>query len=78
MNKNVTDLGEINILEHSFLESKQINNITLADLYFKKISKYKNNFVITTNKWLYNYQYAGIICNNIANVKIIHCNRNFR
>ena len=77
MNNNVTDLGEINILEHSFLESKQLNNgVTLEDLYFKKISKYKNNFVITTNKWLYNYQYAGIICNNIANVKIIHCNRN--
>ena len=30
----------------------------------------------TTNKWLYNYQYAGIIAKNIPNAKIIHCYRN--
>ena len=31
---------------------------------------------ITTNKWLYNYQYAGIIARQIPNAKIIHCYRN--
>ena len=31
---------------------------------------------ITTNKWLYNYQYAGIISSQIPNSKIIHCFRN--
>ena len=31
---------------------------------------------ITTNKWLYNYQYVGIIANYITNAKIIHCYRN--
>ena len=31
---------------------------------------------ITTNKWLYNYQYAGIIARHIPNAKIIHCHRN--
>ena len=30
----------------------------------------------TTNKWLYNYQYAGIIAKAIPNAKIIHCFRN--
>ena len=31
---------------------------------------------ITTNKWLFNYQYAGIIAKAIPNAKIIHCYRN--
>ena len=31
---------------------------------------------ITTNKWLFNYQYAGIIAKTIPNAKIIHCFRN--
>ena len=31
---------------------------------------------ITTNKWLFNYQYAGIIAQAIPNAKIIHCYRN--
>ena len=30
----------------------------------------------TSNKWLYNYQYAGIIAKEILNSKIIHCFRN--
>ena len=32
--------------------------------------------MITTNKNLGNYQYAGIIANEIPNAKIIHCFRN--
>ena len=41
----------------------------------KKVSKYSKHLKITTNKWLYNYQYAGIIANQIPNAKIIHCYR---
>ena len=50
--------------------------MTLTDIYWKKINKYTKKFNITTNKWLYNYQYAGIISREIINAKIIHCLRN--
>jgi len=76
MSNDVYDLGEINILEESFLEckkSKQEKN--LAELYGEKVN-YKTELNITTNKWLYNYQYAGIIARHIPNAKIIHCYRN--
>jgi len=69
-------LGELNILEESFLEQKKINKVlTLSQLYRKK-SNNNNEFKITTNKCLHNYQYSGIIVQNIANAKIIHCFRN--
>jgi len=77
MNSKVFDLGEVNILEESFLQQKNIDEkCTLTDIYWNKISKYTENFYITTNKWLYNYQYAGIISREIKNAKIIHCFRN--
>ena len=75
MNNNIYDLGEITILEESFLEwkkSKQERN--LGDLYEKKVNN-KTKLNITTNKYLYNYQYAGIIALHIPNAKIIHCYR---
>ena len=76
MSNNVYDLGEINILEESFLEFKKSGqNINLAELYKKKVTN-KTKLNITTNKWLYNYQYAGIICRHIPNANIIHCYRN--
>ena len=77
MNSKVFDLGEVNILEESFLQQKNIDQkCTLTDIYWNKIRKYTENFYITTNKWLYNYQYAGIISREINNAKIIHCFRN--
>jgi tetratricopeptide (TPR) repeat protein len=77
MNINVTDLGEINILEESFLEQKKIDQkLNLSEIYYKKIRNYKNEFRITTNKSLYNYLYAGIILSQMPNAKIIHCFRN--
>lgn len=77
MNSKVFDLGEVNILEESFLQQKNIDEkLTLTDIYWNKISKYTENFYITTNKWLFNYQYAGIISREIKNAKIIHCFRN--
>ena len=42
----------------------------------RKISNYKNEIYVSTNKWLYNYHYVGIISNQIPNAKIIHCFRN--
>ena len=76
MNNDVYDLGEVNILEESFLESKKSKKeLNLADIYEKKV-KDKTNLKITTNKYLYNYQYAGVIAKNIPNSKIIHCIRN--
>ena len=77
MNCDVYDLGEINIFEKSFLEWKKENKKkSLNNIYQKKITKDDNKYKITTNKWLYNYQYAGIIANEIFNPKIIYCFRN--
>ena len=76
MKNDVYDLGEINILEKSFLEYKKSKkDINLADLYEEKVNN-KTQLNISTNKWLYNYQYAGIIAKHIPNARIIHCYRN--
>ncbi len=77
MNSNINDLGEINIFEKSYIEWNKIEQeLTLADVYWKKVTHDKSELNITTNKCLYNYQYAGIISSQIANAKIIHCYRN--
>tara|TARA_B100000579_G_scaffold435946_1_gene460535 strand:- start:497 stop:2251 length:1755 start_codon:yes stop_codon:yes gene_type:complete len=77
MNANVNPLGEINILEESFIECKKNNeNLSLPELYWKKTNSHSIKSRITTNKYLYNYQYAGIIASQIPNAKIIHCFRN--
>ena len=47
----------------------------LSEIYWEKL-KIKDNKTTTTNKWLFNYQYAGIIAKSIPNAKIIHCYRN--
>jgi len=77
MNNNVDDLGEKNILADSFLNWKtNRQKLTLEELYFRKINSYVNQIRLTTNKWLYNYQYTGIIARHIPKSKIIHCFRN--
>ena len=77
INKNVIDLGEINLLEKAFIKRKKIDREqSLDEIYFQEINTLKGKFKITTNKWLYNYQYAGIIASQIPNAKIIHCFRN--
>ncbi len=77
MNSDVDDLGEVNFLEESFLEYKKKNEgLTLADLYLQKVKNNNKQSSVKTNKWLYNFQYVGIIANNIPNAKIIHCYRN--
>ena len=80
MNSDVLDLGEVNILEESFIEWKSIRKInldlSLFELYLNKINSSINKSTITSNKWLYNYLYTGIISSQIPNSKIIHCYRN--
>ncbi len=77
MNSIVDDLGEIKILEESFIEwKKQNKELTLSEIYWKKITHKIDKLTINTNKLLYNYQYAGIISSQIPNAKIIHCFRN--
>ena len=76
LKNNVYDLGEINILGESFQEYKKSNeDLNLAELYWEKVNNI-TDLNITTNKWLYNYQYAGIIARQIPNSKIIYCYRN--
>ena len=76
LNSKVRDLGEVNILEKSYREYKQSGKkINLGEIYWKKL-ELTDNKTTTTNKWLFNYQYAGIIAKAIPNAKIIHCYRN--
>ena len=77
MNKKLQDLGEINILERAYIKSRKFNQeMSLADLYIQELNQLLKECSITTNKWLYNYQYSGIIANEIPNCKIVHCFRN--
>ena len=77
LNKEVKDLGEVNILEKAYLKSRQSNEkMSLSNLYIKEINRFSKKFSITSNKWLYNYQYSGVIAKEISNCKIIHCFRN--
>ena len=77
LNSQVIDLGEVNIFEESYREYIQSDKkVNLAEIYKKKTRIPNNKSKITTNKWLFNYQYAGIISNSIPNAKIIHCYRN--
>ena len=76
MNPNVIALGESNILEESIQRNrKAIQESTLAEEYWKQVN-HDTKLKIITNKWLYNYQYAGIIAKSIPQAKIIHCFRN--
>ena len=52
MNNNVYALGEINILEESYLEYKDSKKKKRIDeVYIEKVNK-KTQLNITTNKWL--------------------------
>ena len=76
LNSGVIDLGEVNIFEKSYREYKESGKkIDLGKIYLKKLKITKNEKT-TTNKWLFNYQYSGIIAKAIPNAKIIHCYRN--
>ena len=77
LNSKVKDLGEVNIFEEAFKECQKTNeNSYISESYKEKIRIPNNKATITTNKWLFNYQYSGIIAQTIPNAKIIHCYRN--
>ena len=77
LNSQVNDLGEVNIFEESYRKYIQSDKKeTLAEIYKRKSLKNNTKLSITTNKWLFNYQYTGIIASSIPNAKIIHCYRN--
>ncbi len=77
LNNEVKDLGEVNIFEEAFEECrKSKHDLDISESYRNKIKNANNQTAITTNKWLFNYQYAGIISKTIPNAKIIHCYRN--
>jgi len=72
MSNDVYDLVEINILEELFVDYKKSKqDINLAELYEEKVNS-KTELNIITNKWLYTYQYLGIITRHIPDSKIIH------
>ena len=77
MNNNVFDLGEKNNLELSFIEWKKQSNLeySLTDIYKRNIKYESMSAFISTDKWLFNYQYAGIIATLIPSAKIINCYR---
>ena len=79
-NNEVYDLGEINIFEDSYLEwnilRKDYIDSSLDKIYNLKVLDIVKRASITTNKWLYNYKYSGIIASQLASSKIIHCFRN--
>ncbi len=69
LNSKVRDLGEVNILEKSYREYKQSEKqINLSEIYSKNL-QITDTKTTTTNKWLFNYQYAGIIAKAIPNAK---------
>ena len=64
MNIDINDLGEKNILEKSFLNWKNSKQrLTISELYLNKANIDTSELRTTTNKWLYNYQYAGLLVN---------------
>ena len=66
MRRYFVPLGEVNILEESFKNyKKNIEGLPLNEIYLKKINELGYINMITTNKNLGNYKYAGIIANEI-------------
>jgi Tfp pilus assembly protein PilF len=77
LNKEVKDLGEINILEKAYIKNRKLHKkLSLTDSYLQELRSLSKKISISSNKWLYNYQYSGIIANEISNCRIIHCFRN--
>ncbi len=74
LNPEVTDMGEVNFLEESIKEAKDIEDI--YDLYEKKVINQFKSSIIYTDKSLFNYMYCAIISNLFPKAKIINCIRN--
>ena len=74
LNPNVIDMGEVNFLEESVKETKNIENV--YDSYQKKVNNQYKPAIIYTDKNLFNYIYCPIIANYFPEAKIINCIRN--
>ncbi len=74
LNPEVTDMGEVNFLEESIKEAKDIEDV--YDLYEKKVINQFQSSIIYTDKSLFNYMYCAIISNFFPKAKIINCIRN--
>ena len=74
INKGVVDMGEIDFLDESLKENKNIEKV--FNSYNEKIEKKFKSSLIFTDKNLFNYAYCPIIYRYFPNSKIIHCMRN--
>ena len=74
LNPNVIDMGEVNFLEESVKETKNIENV--HEIYQKKVNNQYETSSIYTDKNLFNYIYCPIIANFFPQAKIINCIRN--
>ena len=74
LNNQVVDMGEIDFLEESFKEIKDIKDI-FASYKNKVKDRFKASYCFT-DKNLFNFIYCPIIYRYFPNAKIIHCMRN--
>ena len=77
MNKNVYPLGENNNLFSSYKNCKKESDfLHLENIYtqIKSISLPKGT-TVTTDKYLYNYVFSGLISRYFKRARIIHCKR---
>ena len=74
INDGVVDMGEIDFLDESLKENKNIEKV--FNSYNEKREKKFKSSLIFTDKNLFNYAYCSIIYRYFPNSKIIHCMRN--
>ena len=74
LNDKVVDMGEIDFLEESFKEIKDIKDIFAS--YKNRINNRFEAASCFTDKNLFNFIYCPIIYRYFPNAKIIHCMRN--
>ena len=74
LNPKVTDMGEVNFLEESIKQSKDIMDV--YGFYKKKVMNQFKSSQIYTDKNLFNYMYCPIISYYFPKAKIINCTRN--
>ena len=74
LNNQVIDMGEIDFMEESFKEIKDIKYIFAA--YKNRVKNSFEEASCFTDKNLFNFIYCPIIYRYFPNAKIIHCMRN--
>ncbi len=80
LNDDVYDLGETDLFDKSYQSWQKLRSqnskVKLEDIYLDKKANIIGFNKITTDKNLYNYQYAGLIASQLNGSKLIHCIRN--